>query len=192
MQKPWRVALPAAQLLIVLGSFAWFSLERSGDIWNDYAYLTRDIAIKINFPVFAFWGPIAILIDHLHGPPFAPSSVVMSTIILILVVGIFAASIILFWYFFVLEVEMRLKNESLIRFTSWLAETCTALILFAMGTGAIVYAVLEARRLLHRSNTDAIAGGAFLLTWGALFVTTSIRDISFFLRTRNAGGDSSP
>jgi hypothetical protein len=72
----------------------------------------------------------------------------------------------------------------MIRFRNWFAETCKALILFAIGTGAIVYAVFEANRLLHfdRSQADAVIGGGFLLAWGVLFVTTSIRDIVFFLR----------
>lgn len=184
MHKPSRIALSTAQLLIVLGAFAWFGLERFGDIWNDYAYLTRDIAIKLNFPVFAIWGPIARFIDR-FGPLPAPSSAGIRTIIVIVVAGIFLASIVLFWYFFAVEVEMRLKNESLIRFRSWLAEGCKAVILFAIGTGALVYAGLEMHRLFHPSKADAFIGGALLLAWGILFITTSVRDIAFFLRKRS-------
>ena len=186
MHKRRMIALPSVQLLVVLGAFAWFSVERSGDIWNDYAYVTRDIAVKLNFPVFAIWGPVALLIDR-FGPLSAPSSAVISTIIVIVVAGIPAASILLFWYFFGLEVEMRLKNESLIRFKNWPAETCKVLVLFAAGIGSIVYAVLETNRLLYRNNTDAIIGGALLLAWGGLFITISIRDFAFFLRTRSHG-----
>jgi hypothetical protein len=184
MYKPWRIALSTAHLLVVFAAFVWFGLERSVDISGEYAYTTRDIAIKLNFPVFAIWGPIAHLIDRFDPQP-APSSAVVRTIVVIVVIGIPAASIALFWYFFVVEVELRLKNESLIRFRNWLAETCKALILFAIGTGALIYAALEMHRLFQLSKADAFIGGALLLAWGTLFITTSVRDTASFLRERH-------
>jgi hypothetical protein len=183
MHKRWRTVLPTVQLLILVGTFVWFNLDKS-DAGLVYAYPAHGIFIKVNFPIAFVWSPVLYFMERFPDY-FNPVSVVMKTISLVFFVMAFGLSVVLFWYFLTVEVEMRLRNESLIRFRNWLAETCKAFILLAMATGAIVYAVLEAHRLLHRSNTDAIVGGAFLLAWGALFTTTSIRDIAYFLRTRS-------
>src|ERR1700687_809749 len=180
MHKRWRTVLPTVQLLIVVGTFVWYNLDKS-DAGLVYAYPAHDIIIKVNFPIAFVWSPILYFMERFPDY-FNPVSVVMKTISLMLFVMALGLSVVLFWYFLTVEVEMRLRNGSLIRFRNWLPETCKAFILLAMGTGAIVYAVLEAHRLLHQSNTDAVIGGAFLLAWGALFITTSIRDIVFFLR----------
>lgn len=185
MHMLWKRALPAAQLLIASSTFAWYSLEKSVDVSTAYAYPARDIVIKLNFPIALLWSPILYFMER-FSDYLNPSSVVMKTISLVFFLVLFGLSIVLFWYFLAAEVELRIQNRSMIRFRNWFAETCKALILFAMGTGAIAYAAFEADRLLHfdRSKTDAVVGGAFLLAWGVLFITMSIRDITFFFRTR--------
>jgi hypothetical protein len=174
--------LPTAQLLIVVGTFAWYNLDKS-DSGLVYAYPAHDIVIKVNFPIALVWSPILYFMERFPNY-FNPTSVVMKTISLVFFVTAFGLSVVLFWYLLMAEVEMRLQNKSMIRFKSWLAEICKTVILFAVGIGAIVYAAFEANRLLHfdRSITDAIIGGVFLLGWGVLFIATSIRDVVFFLR----------
>jgi hypothetical protein len=182
MHKRWRTVLPTAQLLIVVGTFAWYNLDKS-DSGLVYAYPAHDIVIKVNFPIALVWSPILYFMERFPDY-FNPTSAVIKTISLVFFVTAFGLSVVLFWYFLMAEVEMRLQNKSMIRFKSWLGEICKTVILFAVGIGAIVYAAFEANRLLHfdRSKTDAVIGGGFLLVWGALFITTSIRDIAYFLR----------
>jgi hypothetical protein len=183
MRKIWRVALPAAQLLIVVGAVDWYRSEKSVNIAVVYAYPTRDIVMKLNFPVILVWSPIVGVMEHFSGY-LNPTSTVMMAVSLVLFVAASSLSIFLFWYFLAVEVEMRFQNRSMIRFKNWPAETCKALVFFAVGIGSIVYAIFEASRLLHRSNADAVVGGALLLAWGAIFIATSVSDVAFFVRTR--------
>jgi hypothetical protein len=183
MNKALKIAIPAAQVLIASSIFVWYSLTKSVDVSTRYAYPARDIVIKLNFPLAVLWSPILYAMER-FSVNLNPASVVIRTSILILFVIAFAASTFLFWYFVVAELEMRSQGKSLIRFTNWFAEICKAVTLFVVGAGALAYAVVEAKRLLHfdRSKTDAFIGGLFLLAWAFALITASIRDLVFFLQ----------
>ncbi len=181
-----KLLVPILQVLIAVGSWLLRKHIYSERLYTRYFGPAWDVVIfKMNFPVVAFWSPIVYVLNR-WPDELVPSSHAMEIAVTIALGLAMVSSIGVFWYFVIAELERRMHGRSMIRFRNWFAETCKALILFAVGGSALVYAFFETRRLLlyHRSKADMLVGGLFLTAWGVALVGTSIVDAAVFLRKR--------
>ena len=115
MGKKLRVAVPAFQVLSIALIVAWSNLCHDPRIVVNYFGPTRDLLLKENFPLVVVLAPIAYALDRVGEVigPVGGTSQAIGTAFFGLLLFIGAA---LFWYLVVVEVQMRVRGESLLRF----------------------------------------------------------------------------
>jgi hypothetical protein len=195
MYRRLRLVVPLVQTLLVVGSFAWYKVAGSLYVLS-YVYVVRDIVLKLNYPAFALWFPIVRLMDRFPGY-FSPSHIATRVGGLLVIILAFLLSVALFWYLFLLELEMRRHGRSMIRFSSCLGEIAKAVLFVIVGIGALVYAYRGTKQLFDplRSKADvydAYIGGLFLVAWGLAFIGVSIRDLTAFVRKKGSTRSPAP
>lgn len=197
--KRLRVIISTLQVLLLVSVGTWHHVVTKYDFHNRPELVTKygvtpiDIVGKLNFPLLALWSlvvfPIsfALSASYLNLPSGAP---------LVIIAGVFAlavlASVALFWYFVVAEVEMRSHGGSLIRSSRRILEILKAVVLAVAGGGAVAYACWDGRRLLllgqntrslyGSSMADAVIGGLILMIWAIVLIRISVRDLRGTLR----------
>jgi hypothetical protein len=142
----------------------------------------------MNFPLSIVWLPVVYLTSlafpNGSSPKGALGAMISGGYILAILTSTAA-----FWYFVVVEVEMRRRNASYLRFSGRLLERLKATAMILVGVGAAVFALWDGRRLvvldqvnrhhLFRSSVlaDALIGGLFLVGWAAALIAIGVQDI---------------
>jgi hypothetical protein len=162
-----------------------------------YGYTPLDIVLKLNFPLAIPWAPVLYLTDltfstsRSSGTPVTVMFGVLDLCIL--------ATVALFWYFVVAEVQERSRGSSLIRFSRLSLEIPKTFVLATVGAAAIAFACWDGHRLLLTGTLNrsalywncmirAVVGGLFLVAWALILIKASIQDLGIACR-RKAGTD---
>ena len=104
------------------------------------------------------------------------------------------SSVALFWYFVVIEAQMRSHGSSLIRSSKRILEVLKAGVLVAAGVGAVAYACWDGHRLLvlgqdnrslyGSSMADVIIGEPLLVIWAIILIKISVQDLTLAFRKK--------
>lgn len=193
LNKRLRVIVPTLQVLLLVSVFVWLHIVEKHyinqpQLINRYVVAPIDIVGKLNFPLLVLWFPVVYPINYLL---YNSNLNLPSEVPLVVILGVFAlaalASVALFWYFVVAEVEMRSHGSSLIRSLRRMLEILKAVVLAVAGVGAVAYACWDGHRLLilgqnnrslyGSSMADAMIGGLILVIWAIVLIKMSVRDV---------------
>jgi hypothetical protein len=154
------------------------------DLRNAYVVTPLRVVLKLNFPLAIFWLPILYLTAPASSATGSAAAVLTAVVDLAVLMSTAA-----FWYFVVIEVEMRKRKGSYLRLSGRLVERLKATMMILVGVGAAVFALWDGHRLvlLDQVNrhglfwssvvADALIGGLFLSAWAAAFITIGIQDM---------------
>jgi hypothetical protein len=183
-----RVIVPLLQVLVLILAFTADPLVNRPDLRDAYAVTPlRIVTLKLNFPLMVLWLPISYPLSLASSPPSHPSS--PTGVILGLWDIAILTSTAAFWYLVVVEVEMRKRQASCLRFSSRYVERVKATVVILIGAGAAVYALWDGHRLvvldqINRHHlfwsgvvADALIGGLLLVGWAAALITIGVQDI---------------
>ena len=199
-RKRLRITIPALQVLLLIFAAFWLNIfskvyVNQPEFIVGRAQLPIQVLIKLNLPLAILWLPLFFALNWASSSNYwnLPSGTTGMLIVALLDLAVLS-TVALFWYFVVVEIEKRKSGSSLIRFSSRTLETAKAIVLIAVGMGAIAVTGWEFHRLfllnqLYRhaiywsSMINAILGGLFLLTWAVVLIKISITDLMVaFLR----------
>jgi hypothetical protein len=187
-----RIIIPLLQALLVILALATdpiLSKRFVGRSDLDVAYVNTPLhlVLKLNFPLAILGLPVLYASFASSGsPPTGALGAVTFGVYDLAVLTSTAA----FWYLVVVEVEMRKRETSCLRFSGRLLERLKAIVMILIGIGAAVYVLWDGYRqsavldqLTRNHNfwsvfvVDALIGGFFLLGWAAVLITMGVQDI---------------
>ncbi len=189
-----RIIIPLLQVLIFILAFSLEARLSARYLGRSY-YLRAicvttlfDLVLKLNFPLVVLWLPIAYPMSAVsyHSPhASSPTGVILGVWDLAILTSIAA-----FWYLVVVEVEMRKRKTSCLRFSGRLMERVKATVMILIGVGAAVYALWDGYRqlvVLDQINrmhlfwssfvVDTLIGGLLLIGWAAALITIGVQDM---------------
>jgi hypothetical protein len=193
-----RIIIPLLQVIILL---LVCSLEPllgghyvgRSDLWIAYIKTPEHLLLKLNFPLAVVGLPLLYLaaVAFQNVPPTGALNLVIFGAFALVILASTAA----FWYLVVVEVEMRKRNSSCLRFSGRYLEKLKAIVLILIGIGAAICAVWDGHRLLvfaqiHVHNffwsavTDALIGGLFLFAWAAALIAMGVQDLARVLPSK--------
>lgn len=185
-----RVIIPLLQVLVLILAFAADPilskryLERP-DLELAYVVTPPRVVLKLNFPLVVSLLPVAYPIAVVTSGTSGALRALTSGVYDLAILACTAA----FWYFVVVEVEMRKRKASCLRFSGRFMERLKATVMILVGVGAAVFALWDGHRLvvfdqINRHHlfwssvvADALIGGFFLVGWAAALITIGVQDI---------------
>jgi hypothetical protein len=190
MHKRLRILVPTIQVLAFIATRVLMRLSVTSDSVNfNYSIPAQDLITRLNYPLALFWFSVVYAIDRLPLPDPNPG---LGFTALALVAGIvFLASVALFWYLVVREIELRLQGKSLLRFSSRFWSFVTILVLFCLGAGALISGYLDGLKQIPFMLRNGSAIGLFLtiltdmfvLAWGITLTGMSVSDFRNFVQS---------
>jgi hypothetical protein len=192
--KRQRLFVPVIQVLLLISAAAWHNaVSHTGvqqDLGSHYASTPLYLTMKLNVPLLVIWAPFVYLANWALSSSYLG---VPNHAMVVVLTGVFdlavLSSVALFWYFVVVEMEMRSRGDSLIRFNNRLLEGVKIVLCAFAAFGSLAYAYWDGHRLLFigepstSKTVDAIVGGALLLGWSIMIVNISSRDLVRLVRT---------
>ena len=189
--KRLRMIISSLQVLLLASTGAWYyfldryyistQASRPEHIIN-YGYAPLDIVLKLNFPLAIPWALVSYLVD-LTFSGSRPRGTLLTVVVFLCVL----ATVALFWYFVVAEVQERSRGSSLIRSSSLFLEIPKILVLAIAGGAAFALAFWDGHRLVLTGELNrglywsgmirAVVGGLFLMAWGLILIKASIQDL---------------
>jgi len=185
-----RIIVPLLQVLVLILAFSLDPLLSKryvtrSDLEVAYIVTPERLALKLNFPLAILGLPV--IYASLAFSSGGPSTGVLGTVLFGIYVLVIVTSAAAFWYLVVVEVEMRKRKASCLRFLGRrYLEKLKAVVLILIGVSAAVFALWDGHGLIVRSRinslywsslADALIGGFFLLGWAAALVTMGVQDI---------------
>jgi hypothetical protein len=189
-----RIIIPLVQVLILILAFSLDPLlgrryVGRSDLAIAYIVTPEHLVLKLDFPLAILGMPIIYLTARAFPNPGPPT-----TALNLAIFGAFALAIVTstaaFWYLVVVEVEMRKRKTSRLRFSGRLIERLKATVMILIGVGAAVYALWDGYQQLavldqlSRNHNflsvfvvDTLIGGLFLIGWAAALITMGVQDI---------------
>lgn len=189
--KSLRVIVPLLQVLILIFAFSLdpllsgrFALR--SDLKVAYVVTPLNMVLKLNYPLTVLLLPVIYIIAH------ALEASRLTGALRVVILGgvdiVIIASVVAFWYLVVVEVEMRRRKSSCLRFSGRQIERLKAVIKILMGAGAAGYALWDGRRLMElaqinrhslywNSLIEALVGGLFLTGWAVVLITMGVQDL---------------
>jgi uncharacterized membrane protein YesL len=158
------------------------------DLEVAYVVTPEHLVLKLNFPLAVVGLPLLYLTAGAF-PNTGSSTRMLNAVISGAFVLATLTSTAAFWYLVVVEVEMRRRKSSYLRFSGRYLERLKAVVLILIGVGAAVYALWDGHRLvvfaqINRHHffwssvvADALIGGLFLFGWAAALITMGVQDI---------------
>jgi len=184
-----KVIIPTVQILAVVGVLVWERMAGTDRMLTDYALPTRQMITNLNLPLVAFWWPFIPVMERFGN--YLPFPMVMGLALAMMAF----ASIGLFWYFVVAEVQLRMRGKSLLRFPNRVVESVKVFILFFCGIGTFFHAYTEAIRPSQHGlaryglwPVEIALTVVFLAIWGSTFIGISISDFRKWLMTMRKSG----
>ncbi len=188
-----RIIIPLIQVLILVLVFSLDPLLSKryvtrSDLEIAYVVTPEHLVLKLNFPL-AILGLPAIYVGGLAFSQVSSLTGVLGAVISGVYVLAILTSTAAFWYFVVVEVEMRKRKASCLRFSGRHMERLKATVMILIGLSAAIYALWDGHRLvvLDRVNrhglfwsvvvADALIGGLFLVGWAVALITMGVQDI---------------
>jgi len=190
-----RIIIPLLQVLIFVLAFSLVARLSARYLGRSY-YLSAicvttlfHLVLKLNFPLVILGLPIIYLtslaLSYVSPPTGALRAVISGACVLAILTSIAA-----FWYFVVVEVEMRKRKTSCLRFSGQFMERLKATVMILIGVGAAVYALWDGYRqlvVLDQINrmhlfwssfvVDTLIGGLLLIGWAAALITIGVQDM---------------
>jgi hypothetical protein len=191
--KKLRVVIPLLQVLILILAFSLDPLlgrryVMRSDLAIAYIVTPEHLMLKLNFPLVILGLP-AIYLGDLAFPQMNSRAGALGAVISGVYVLVLLASTAAFWYFIIVEVEMRKRRASCFRFSGRLMEKLKATVMILIGLSAAVYAFWDGHRLviLDQVNrhylfwsavvADALIGGLILIGWAVVLITMGVQDM---------------
>jgi hypothetical protein len=185
-----RIIIPLLQVLILILTFSLDPLLSKryvtrSDLAVAYIVTPERLVLKLNFPLAILGMPIVYLTARAFPNTGSPTGALHALIFGAYVLAILTSAA-MFWYLVVVEVEMRKRNSSCLRFSGRHLEKLKAVVLILMGAGTVVFALWDSHGLIVRSRinslywsslADTLIGGLFLLGWAAALITIGVQDI---------------
>jgi hypothetical protein len=180
MNKRLKVIIPALQMLTVVGVLVWQKMALSEPMSTMYVLPTRQLILNLNIPLAAIWWAFILGFEWVGN--YLPFLQEPNALGFAFVLAIFV-SIGLFWQFVVVEVQLRIRGQSLIRFPNRIVESGKLVIFFFGGIGTLFYAYTEAIRPSEHGlaryglwPVEIALTALFLAIWGAAFIGIFIYD----------------
>lgn len=190
-----KFIVPTLQVLLLISASLWQRILENRyaehpEAIVGYILTPKNILLKANFPLAVLWFPMFRALEWAlssSNQSLARGAAGVTTLA-VLDVAVFS-TIALFWYFVVVEIELRKRKASHIRFSGQRLEKLKATVMMLVGLGVAVFAFWDGHRLvvldqlnLHRFFwssvvADALIGGLFLVAWGAAFIAMGVQDI---------------
>lgn len=189
-----RIIIPVLQVLLLILAFSLDPLLNRrhvmrSDLEVAYVNTPLHLVLKLNFPLAILELPViyftGLAFSHISSSTGAPGDVIFGVYALAIV-----ATTAAFWYLVVVEVEMRKRKTSCLRFSGRLLERLKAIVMILIGVGAAVYVLGDGFRhlvvldqLTRNHNfwsvfvVDVLIGGLFLVGWAAALITMGVQDI---------------
>jgi hypothetical protein len=187
-----KVIIPTLQMLTAVGVLIRGKMARTDRTLTNYVLPARHLVLNLDLPLVPIWWlfiyPMEWLSDYL---PFLqkPSAIGFGLGMTLL------TSIGLFWYFVVVEVQLRVRGQSLVRFSSRIIESGKVFILFLGRISTFFYGYTEAIRPFQHGlaryglwPVEIALTVFFLAIWGAPFIGISIYDSRKCLMTMRKSG----
>lgn len=189
-----RFVIPSVQVLFLILAFSLDPLlsrryVMRSDLKIAYIVTPLHLALKLNFPLAIVGLPVVYLtglaFPHVSSPTGALGAVIFGVYVLAIL-----TSTAVFWYLIVVEVAMRKRKDSYLRFSGRHMEQLKATVMILIGVGAGVYALWDGHRLvvLDQVNrhhlfwssvvADALVGGLILVGWAATLIAMGVQDIA--------------
>jgi hypothetical protein len=186
MYKRLRIIVPLFQVAAAIVVFVFARYCHDESTYISYCVPAQSVVTNMQYPlliVLAPFGlPFGMVTDLLHMSRAMARAVGAIVII---------PSIAFFWYYVIIEVEMRGAGRSRLRLAVPFLEMCKVIILFCAGLGAFVYVYVNERMRLVLILRATVSGAVLLLipelvllTWGVVLIAISIQDLTVFLRSR--------
>lgn len=185
MHRYLRIVVPAVQVSAVLCLLGWERLAHTERTLSFYVLPLRHTLLNLNFPLVILWWPIIEFIEVLSGYlAFLSQQTGMLAIIAagVTAVGVIS-SVALFWYFVVVEIQMRSKGKSLVNSSNVALNFAKVSIFFLCGVGTFIHAYSETIRLFQHGlapyglwPAEIVLGALLLTVWGTTFIGVSIAD----------------
>ncbi len=195
LTKQMKFIVPTLQVLLLISAGLWQRILENRyaehpETIVGYILTPKNVLLKANFPLAVLWFPIFRALEWASSSsnPSLARGAAGVTALVVLDTAVFS-SMALFWYFVVVEIEMRKRKASHIRFAGQHMERLKATVMMLFGLGAAVFAFHDGHRLvvldqlnLHRFFwssvvADAFIGGLFLVAWGAAFIAMGVHDM---------------
>lgn len=188
-----RIIIPLLQVVALVLAFSLDPLlgrrfTGRSDLVIAYIITPEHLVLKLNFPLAILGLPIIYLtagaFPNTGSPTGALNALIFGAYVLAIVTSTAA-----FWYLVVVEVEMRKRKASCLRFSGRYMERLKATVLILIGVAAAVYALWDGHQLvvLDQVNrhglfwsvvvADALIGGLFLFGWAAALIAMGVQDI---------------
>lgn len=196
-----RIIVPLLQVLILVLVFPLDPLLSKryvtrSDLEVAYVITPEHLLLKLNFPLVVLGLPVIYLtrlpFSQASSPAGAPGAVIFGVYVLAIV-----ASTAAFWYLVVVEVEMRKRRSSCLRFSGGLMERLKATAMILIGVGAAISVLWDGYRqfvvldqLIRNHDfwsvfvVDTLIGGLFVIAWAAALITIGLQDITRVLGPR--------
>jgi hypothetical protein len=188
-----RIIIPLLQVVALVLAFSLDPLLSKryvtrSDLEVAYVVTPEHLVLKLNFPLAVVGLPLLYLTAGAF-PNTGSSTRMLNAVISGAFVLATLTSTAAFWYLVVVEVEMRRRKSSYLRFSGRYLERLKAVVLILIGVGAAVYALWDGHRLvvfaqINRHHffwssvvADALIGGLFLFGWAAALITMGVQDI---------------
>jgi hypothetical protein len=193
--KSLKVIIPTVQMLTVVGVLVWQKMALTDRMQTLYVLPTSHLILNLNIPLVAIWWPFIFGIDPVGKYlPFLqkphPQMVIGFAFVMILFL-----SIGLFWYFVVVEVQLRMRGQSLMRFSNRIVESVKVVGLFFGGIGTFFYGYTETIRPSQHGlarfglwPAEIVLTVFFLAIWGTAFIGISIYDLRKWPTTMRESG----
>jgi len=177
MYRRLKIAIPAFQVAMAVLVFSLSRLHITNIYQEVYLHRAREILIGINFPVvvvsIVVFAPIKWIVEYL--------SEINRTVALVaqaLVLGMVLIGVALFWYLLVKEVELRRRQQSMLRSANSTKQHLVTVMLVVCGLGSALYGYVTSRPLLYDPPMDAVLNGGFPILWGGLSIGIAIYDVA--------------
>ena len=186
MDRRLRIIVPAVQLLASVTVLLLKKLaERSDQINFNYYLPARQLVEGLNYPLKKFWLFVTYLVAQV---PFPNPTGGAAVIAFVLIVSVFLASIVLFWFLVVREIELRLQGRSLLRFSNPLYAISAIVALLGATLGTLVSVYSDIRIKIPFTFRSISTIGLFLeilpqliiLLWALAFAWMALSDIRRF------------
>jgi hypothetical protein len=184
MSRRLRIVVAIAQVTAVALAYGLPKIASPSANRSIFSSVLERLVDALNYPVMACWYVIFLVADSVFrlpstgGPGFTIEVVALAILVL--------SSVAAFWYYAVLEMQLRQQGRSCLRFDSPGKQILVSCVMLLFGLVAIAYAGYIARFALNPANVqwDRVIYAIVLCVWCVTLVRLAISDLRLFFISR--------
>jgi hypothetical protein len=183
MQRNWKVVVPIAQVSAVACVLGWERIAHAERVLTLYVLPARHLLLNLTFPLVLVWWPLVNALSWFAGLLSHRVGGLAVVIVGGAVTFALICSVAVFWYFIVVEIEMRRQGKSLVRFSSLVTEFLKVTFCVVFGLASLVHTYTETLRPFRYGLArhglwpeELVLSALFLATWGIAFLALSVLD----------------